>query len=66
MKISDLIAQPEAIKAEHGDLTAAEENPLGVFTTQYVETREVPKHRAVLGVTGGERVIPIRAVATNF
>ena len=61
LKITDLIAALERIKAEYGDLTVAEEKPLGFFAIQYVETTQVPKHRSVLGVTDGERVVLIRA-----
>jgi hypothetical protein len=48
VKISNLIARLEAIKAEHGDLTCAEEAPLGFFAIRYVETAPVPRSRAVL------------------
>ena len=60
MKISNLIARLEAIKAEHGDLTCAEEAPLGFFAIRYVETAPVPRSRAVLGVVEGETVVLIR------
>ena len=60
MRITDLIDALERIKAEHGDLTVAEEKPLGFMAVQYVEPQQVPPHRAVLGVSDGEIVVLIR------
>jgi hypothetical protein len=47
VKITDLIEALERIKAEHGDLTVAEEKPLGFYAIRYVETQRVPRNRAV-------------------
>jgi hypothetical protein len=60
VKISNLITRLETIKAEHGDLTCAEEGPLGFFAIRYMETAPVPRSRAVLGVIDGETVVLIR------
>ena len=61
VKITDLIAALARIRAEHGDLTVAEEKPLGFMAVQYVETQHVPPHRAVLGVSDGEIVVVVKA-----
>ena len=61
MKITTLIAALERIRAEHGDLTVAEEKPLGFMAVQYVETHQVPPLRAVLGVSDGETVVVVKA-----
>jgi hypothetical protein len=61
VKITDLIAALERIRAEHGDLTVAEEKPLGFMAVQYVETQQVPPHRSVMGVADGEMVVLMRA-----
>jgi hypothetical protein len=60
MKISALIATLQRLQKEHGDLTVAEETPLGFLAIRYVETAQVAKHRAVLGVADGETVVLIR------
>lgn len=41
MRVTHLIAALERIKAEHGDLTVAEEKPLGFMAIQHVETQQV-------------------------
>jgi len=61
VRINDLIAALERIRAEHGDLTVAEEKPLGFMAVQYVETQQVPPHRAVLGVSDGQVVVVVKA-----
>ena len=50
MKISQLIQTLSDMQNEHGDLTCAEELPLGFMAIRDVETKVVPKHRAVHGV----------------
>jgi len=57
--ITDLIAELEAIRAEHSDLTCAEEAPPGLFAIRYVEAKVVPQYRSVLGVADGETVVLI-------
>ncbi|MBA3479004.1 MAG: hypothetical protein H0T52_11500 [Lautropia sp.] len=60
MKISELIAALRELKKEHGDLTCAEEAPVGFFAVRYVETKQVGPHLAVLGVNPGETVVLIK------
>jgi hypothetical protein len=60
MRISQVIAALQAIKKDYGNLTCAEEAPLGFFEVRYVETKQVDQHRAVIGVEEGELVVLIR------
>lgn len=60
MKITEVIAALRAIKKERGDLTCAEEAPLGFIAVRYVETKQVGPHLAVHGVAPGETVVLIR------
>ncbi len=55
MKISQLIAGLRAIQKQHGDLTCAEEVPLGFFAIRYIEMKVVPQHFAVHGVKEATR-----------
>ncbi len=48
------------LQKEHGDLTCAEEAPLGFVAVRYVDTKEVSPYRAVLGVNPGETVVLIK------
>ncbi len=59
-EINEVIAALRAIKKEHGDLTCAEEAPLGFIALRHVETQQVGPHLAVLGVNPGETVVLIR------
>jgi len=64
MKITDLIASLERIKAEHGNLTVAEELPLAWMAIQHVEVKRVPKsgaYRYVPTVVDGEKVVTLKA-----
>lgn len=68
MKITDLIAALERIKAEHGNLTVAEELPIGFIAIRDVEVRQIPQHRAFRAVRSvrttvadGELVVIIKA-----
>jgi hypothetical protein len=45
LRITTLITALERIKAEHGNLTVAEEKPLGFMAVQHLETQQVPQHR---------------------
>ena len=68
MTITDLIAAVERIKAEHGNLTVAEELPIGFIAIRDVEVRQIPQYRAFrtvpsvrTTVADGELVVIIKA-----
>jgi len=68
MKITDLIAALERIKAEYGNLNVAEELPIGFLAIQNVGVTQIPQSRAfgavpspLTALADGELVVIIKA-----